>query len=74
MTQRLSQIEAEELSELSEEFYGVEASKLGRLVMLKHRLYSEKTMSGDEMRDWAHIIGLLLEGALEFPITEEDYK
>jgi hypothetical protein len=50
----------------------VEASKLRRLVMLKHRLYSEKTMKGDEMRDWAQILGLLLEGALDFPINEEE--
>jgi hypothetical protein len=72
MTKRLSQIETEELNEFSEEFYGVEASKLRRLVMLKHRLYSEKTMKGDEMRDWAQILGLLLEGALDFPINEEE--
>lgn len=69
---KLTQVEAEEMSDFSEEFYAVHADKLRRVVRLKHRLYSEKKMNGDEMRDWAHILGLLLEDALRAPLHEGD--
>ena len=51
----------------SDKFYAIQGTHIKKLFDLKKRLYSEKRMNADEMRDRAHLIGLLLDDLTEVP-------
>ena len=51
----------------SDKFYAIQGTHIKKLFDLKKRLYSEKRMNADEMRDRAHLIGLLFDDFTEVP-------
>jgi hypothetical protein len=48
-------------------FVAVEREQLRRLIAVAARLYTERRMNGDEMRDLAHTITAVLDQALDLP-------
>jgi hypothetical protein len=56
-------------TERTELTFAITGHSLSVIDSLKTRLYSENRMGADEMRDWAHKLGLIVDEAID--ITEE---
>lgn len=48
-----------------DKIYGITGDDLSKIEDLKTRLYSERSMSGDEMRTWANLLFLILKDNVE---------
>lgn len=53
------------------ELYAIESGQLNALVRIAKRLYSERRMDGNDMRDAAQVIDAVVKACKELPIPEE---